>query len=169
MTNAEIEKILEDGEQDALLNLIDDPMIEEKEKADVIVRILKALEEQFYDGLAELSVRICVEGPKKVAWVARHSFLSYWLKGQGYYQRANVIESVVNRLRTETNERLEAVIRTAWVIGYRDDQLVHELEHIAGVYEQVQTDSNAEGWALACYRVWVIPGLMLFRRNYNRG
>lgn len=159
MTNEEIESILDEGDTDALLKLVDDPAIEETEKADVITRILRALEEQFYEGLPELAVKVCVETPKKVAWVARHSFLSYWLKGQGYYDRPTVIKSVVNRLKSETNERLEAAIRTAWVIGYRDDQIVDELENIAGLHKQTRPDTNAEGWALAVLASMAYPRL----------
>lgn len=159
MTKRDIEKILKEHNQDALLKLIDDRTIEERAKADIIGRILRALEEQFYEGLPELIVRICVEEPGKVSWVARHSFLSYWLKGQGYYHRPRVIEAVVNRLRTETDAHLEAAIRTAWVVGYRDDQLVHELEDIAGLHNQTRNGGNAEGWALAVLASMAYPRL----------
>jgi hypothetical protein len=149
MSNTEIERVLESREQSALLKLIDDRTIEEGEKADVVARILKILEEQFFEGLPELVVKVCVEEPQKIAVAARRRFLSYWLRGQGYYYRRVVIESLVTRLKTETDQRLEAAIRTAWVVGYRDDRLVSELESIAGLHNQTPRDANAEGWALA--------------------
>jgi hypothetical protein len=149
MTNVEIEKVLKGREQGALLKLLDDRTMEEAEKADVVTRVFKILEEQFYEGLPELIVKLCVEERKKVAWAARHTFLSYWLKGQGYYQRHLIIALLVERLKNESAERLEAAIRTAWVVGYRDDQLVRELEHLAGLHKETRIDGNAEGWALA--------------------
>src|SRR6266404_2734484 len=159
MTSEEIEVILEEGDKNALLTLIDDPGIEEKQKADIVTRILRSLDEQLYEGLPELAVRLCIGAPKKVSWVARHSFLSYWLKGQGHYHRPNVLKSVVNRLKSETDERLEAAIRTAWVIGCRDGRIVHELESRAGLYNRTRPDRNAEGWALAVLASLAYPRL----------
>src|SRR6266571_9021920 len=161
MMNEEIERVLEGVDSTALLRLIDDPTVEEKDRADIIGRALRALEEQFYEHLPELVVRICVEAPEKVRWRVRHSFLSYWLKGQGYYQRARVIQSLIERLKSESDERLEAAIRTAWVVGYRDEQIVNELENIAGLRDRTHRDKNAEGWSLAVLPSIAYPNLDL--------
>jgi hypothetical protein len=157
MINENIQRLLEARDHQALLTLLDDLSVEDK--VQVIGQILRGLEEQFYGDLPELVVRICVEEPKKVSHAARHRFLSYWLKGQGYYHRPAVIQSVVRRLRNEKGERLEAAIRTAWVIGYRDAELVQQLEEIGGLQEQVRTDTNAEGWALAALASMAYPKL----------
>jgi hypothetical protein len=157
MIHEEIHKILEARDHPALLTLLDN--LSAEEKAEVVGRILRGLEEQFYDDLPELVVRMCVEEPKKVSHVVRHGFLTYWLKGQGYYHRPAVIQSVVSRLKSETNERLEAAIRTAWVIGYRDTEVVQQLEDIAGFWKRARTDTNAEGWALAALASMAYPKL----------
>lgn len=157
MMNEDIQRLLEARDHQGLLTLLGSLSIEDK--AQIIGRILRGLEEQFYDDLPELVVRICVEEPRKVSHAARHGFLSYWLKGQGYYQRPTVIESVVRRLRNEFGERLEGAIRTAWVIGYRDAELVNQLEEIAGLLDKAPTDKNAEGWALAALASMAYPKL----------
>jgi hypothetical protein len=157
MISDEINRLLEARDHQALLTCFD--ALSDEDKAQVIGRILRGLEEQFYDDLPELVVRICVEEPKKVSHAGRHGFLTYWLKGQGYYQRPAVIESVIRRLRNETGDRLEGAIRTAWVIGYRDAALVEQLEEIAGLQEKAQTDKNAEGWALAALASMAYPNI----------
>jgi hypothetical protein len=157
MMNEEIQRLLEATNYQALLTLFDGLSVEDK--VQVIGQILRGLEEQFYDDLPELVVKLCVEEPKKVSHAARHGFLSYWLKRQGYYHRPAVIESVVRRLRNERGEQLEAAIRTAWVIGYRDAKLVEQLEYIAGLQNQARTDENAEGWALAVLASMAYPNM----------
>jgi len=157
MINEEIQRLLEARDHQAVLTLFDGFSVEDKVQA--VGQILHGLEEQFYDELPALVIRICVEEPRKVSNRVRHGFLSYWLKGNGYYHRPAVIKSVVHRLRNERGEQLEAAIRTAWVIGYRDAELVKQLEVIAGLRKKPHADTNAEGWALAALASMAYPDL----------
>lgn len=133
----------------ALVALIDDPQVREDRQPNVVLSVLHRLEELFYEGLPDLVVRLCVEAPEKTAFDARHWFLKSWLQREGYHRRNELIANLITWLRVASGEQLVAAIKTAWVVGYRDDLLQRELARIAGLQGQRHGDHNAEGYALA--------------------
>jgi hypothetical protein len=142
---------------DALLTLINDPQVSEEQRPEVVPSALYQLEELFYEGLPDLVVQICVEAPEKTAFEARHRFLSPWLRRDGYYSRPKVIARVISKLQTAKGEQLIAALRTAWVIGYRDDSLQDELVRIAGLQDGQIQDENAQGYALTVLSSMAYP------------
>lgn len=149
ITDGRARAILEGRDVGALLSLIADPQVDEGQRPHVVVSALDRLESLSYAQLPALVVRVCVESPEETAWDVRHLFLSGWIRGEGYHNRPEVIADVTERLRHADDKQLVAAIRTAWVIGYRDDRLQSELARIAGLNGQRHPDHEAEGHALA--------------------
>jgi hypothetical protein len=149
ITDERIRQILEGRDIDALLGLINDPQVSEDEQSNVILGALSQLEALLYADLPELVVKVCVEAPEKIAEEVRHFFLSYWIKREGYHYRQEVITLLINTLRKADTDQVIAAILTAWVVGYRDDQLEAELVRIAGLNGEPHPDQNAQGYALA--------------------
>lgn len=148
ITNQEIHEILDGQDVSALLNLIDSPNVDEEQRADFIASILTSLEELFYEELPELVVRVCIEVPEKIAWAARHNFLSPWLRREGFKYRSEVIKQIILRLRYNEEAQIIAALRTAWVVGYRDEELQQELIRIAGLHDETHANNDSQGYAL---------------------
>lgn len=149
ITDEKILKILNGRDISALLGLINHPPVSEDEQPRVVLSALFQLEALSYEDLPDLAVRVSVEAPEKIAHDSRHFFLSDWLKREGYHSRPRVIENIIARLRTANGSQLIGAILTAWVIGYRDDQLQTELVRIAGLQGEPHKDDEAQGYALA--------------------
>lgn len=149
ITKDQIYNILDGENVDALLDLVDSSDLDEELRADFIANIFSSLDALFYEGLPELVVRVCVEAPEKTAEAARHNFLSSWLRHGGYHQRPDVVRHVIQKLRDEEGGRLVEAVKTAWVVGYRDDELQAELELIAGLRGGSHSEDDSEGYALA--------------------
>lgn len=159
ITKDQIYNILDGENVDALLDLVNSSDLDEELRADFIANILSSLDALFYEGLPELVVRVCVEAPEKTAEAARHSFLSSWLRHGGYHQRPDIIRYVIQKLRDEEGERLVAAVKTAWVVGYRDEELQAELERIAGLRGESHSEDDCEGYALAVLASMAYPDL----------
>jgi hypothetical protein len=79
------------------------------------------------------------------------------LQHEGYHHRNDLIVNLVSRLRLAGGQQLVAAIKTAWVVGYRDDQLHAELTRIAGLQGEPHKDQDAEGYALAVLATMSYP------------
>jgi hypothetical protein len=144
-----IGEVLNGRDVDALVALIDDPQVSKDQRTNLVLSALHQLEELFYEDLPDLVVRICVEAPEETASDARQLFLGSWLGREGYHCRSRVITNLISRLRQTSGDQLVAAVRTAWVVGYRDDDLQGELVRIAGLLGHPHGDCDADGYALA--------------------